>query len=97
VYPPRESSYSCRMPDGRALLQKAQCLRALRRPGEALELARPAGEISRLLGFCALEWEDTTAVRQWLYDSSLTQWRHYAAQLEGLRHQLVAAGVEVES
>jgi len=46
------------------------------------------GEIRRL---------DTPPVRQSLYDSSLTQWRHYATQLEGLRHQLVTADIEVDS
>ena len=72
-----------------------------------------AGETRRLLEFCGLQWEDdclafhrnptptTTAsaaqVRQSLYDSSIAQWRHYATQLEGLRRQLVAAGIEVES
>lgn len=70
------------------------------------------GETGRLLDFCGLEWEDaclafhhnpaptTTAsaaqVRQSLYDSSVAQWRHYAAQLDGLRQQLVAAGIEIE-
>ena len=71
------------------------------------------GETRRLLEFCGLEWEDAclafhqnptptttasaTQVRQSLYDSSIAQWRHYAPQLEGLRQQLVAAGIEVES
>jgi hypothetical protein len=72
------------------------------------------GETGRLLDFCDLAWEDscldfhrnpsptTTAsaaqVRQPLYDSSLHQWRHYERQLEGLRRQLIAAGIRnVES
>jgi len=71
------------------------------------------GETHRLLEFCGLEWEDAclafhhnptptttasaTQVRQSLYDSSIAQWRHYAPGLEGLRRQLVAAGIEVDS
>lgn len=67
------------------------------------------GETGRLLEFCGLAWEDacvdyhrnltptTTAsavqVRQPLYRSSIDQWRYYAAQLEGLRRQLLVAGV----
>jgi tetratricopeptide (TPR) repeat protein len=67
-------------------------------------------ESRRLLAACGLEWEDgclefhrnptvtTTAsasqVRRPIYDSSLKQWRHYAGQLEGLRNQLRAAGIE---
>jgi len=63
----------------------------------------------RLLAACGLEWEPgclqfhrnptatTTAsasqVRRPIYDSSLTQWRHYERQLEGLRNQLLAAGI----
>ena len=35
-------------------------------------------------------------VRQPLYDSSLHQWRHYAAQLTTLRDQLAAAGIAVD-
>lgn len=74
-------------------------------------VADQAGETRRLLDFCGLQWQDaclefqhnpaptTTAsavqVRQSLYDSSLAQWRHYAPQLEGLRRQLQAAGIEV--
>lgn len=62
----------------------------------------PPGEIRRLFAYCGLEWEETgpwvlqaPQVRQSLYDPSLTQWHHYATQLEGLRSQLVAAGIEV--
>jgi tetratricopeptide (TPR) repeat protein len=71
------------------------------------------GETRRLLQFCGLRWEDgcldfhrnpapsTTAsasqVRRSLYDSSIGQWRHYATHLEILRHQLLAAGLDVES
>jgi tetratricopeptide (TPR) repeat protein len=67
-------------------------------------------ESRRLLAVCGLEWEDgclefhrnptvtTTAsasqVRRPIYDSSLKQWRHYEGQLEGLRTQLLTAGIE---
>jgi tetratricopeptide (TPR) repeat protein len=67
-------------------------------------------ESRRLLHSCGLEWEDgclefyrnptatTTAsasqVRRPIYDSSLTQWLHYERQLEGLRTQLLAAGID---
>ncbi len=72
-----------------------------------------AGETRRLLQYCGLQWQDTclefhrnpapatTAsapqVRRPLYDSSMAQWRHYAPQLEGLRRQLLAAGLDVEN
>jgi tetratricopeptide (TPR) repeat protein len=75
-------------------------------------VADQAGETRRLLEFCGLEWEDAclafhhnptptttasaTQVRQSLYDSSIAQWRHYAPGLEGLRRQLVAAGIEMD-
>jgi hypothetical protein len=36
-------------------------------------------------------------VRQSLYDSSLAQWRHHESQLEGLRGQLLAAGIDAAS
>ncbi len=71
-----------------------------------------AGETRRLLEFCGLEWQEAclrfernpaatttasaTQVRKSLYDSSIEQWRHYAPQLEGLRKQLLAAGIELE-
>jgi hypothetical protein len=67
-------------------------------------------ESRRLLAACGLEWESgclefhrnptatTTAsasqVRRPIYDSSLTQWRHYERQLAGLRDQLLAAGLQ---
>jgi tetratricopeptide (TPR) repeat protein len=75
-------------------------------------VADQLGESRRLLEFCGLPWEDacldfhlnpapsTTAsahqVRRPLYESSVSQWRHYARQLEGLRRELIAAGIEVE-
>jgi hypothetical protein len=34
-------------------------------------------------------------VRRPIYTSSVAQWRHYAAELDGLKQQLAAAGVEV--
>ncbi len=72
-------------------------------------IADQLGESAKLLQFCGLEWEDacaqfhrnpaasTTAsasqVRRPIYDSSVTQWRHYESQLSGLRAQLEAAGI----
>jgi hypothetical protein len=74
-------------------------------------VADQLGATRRLLEFCGLEWEDacaafhrnpsasTTAsaaqVRRPIYDSSVAQWRHYAAELEPLRVALQAAGIEV--
>ncbi len=74
-------------------------------------IANQAEETRRLLEFCGLEWQDSclafhrnpaatttasaTQVRQALYDSSVEQWRHYATQLEGLRRQLLAGGIEL--
>jgi tetratricopeptide (TPR) repeat protein len=71
-------------------------------------IADQRAETHRLLEFCGLEWQDaclefhrnasatTTAsavqVRQPLYDSSVDQWRHYAAPLAPLKDQLRAAG-----
>jgi len=78
---------------------------------EAL-VADQLGEMRRLLDFCGLEWEDscvefhrnpqptTTAsaaqVRRPLYDSSVSQWRHYAAELAELSGLLSAAGISTE-
>ena len=78
---------------------------------EAL-VADQLGETRRLLDFCGLEWEDscvefhrnpqptTTAsaaqVRRPLYDSSVSQWRHYAAELAELSGLLSAAGISTE-
>jgi len=56
---------------------------------------RTASTIALQTGDAA--WEDTPQVRKSLYDASLAQWRHYATQLETLRAQLLAAGLEVES
>jgi tetratricopeptide (TPR) repeat protein len=75
---------------------------------EAL-VADQRGETRRLLDFCGLEWQDsciefhrnpsptTTAsaaqVRRRLYDSSVSQWRYYAAELAELSSVLRAAGM----
>jgi len=77
---------------------------------EAL-VADQLGETRRLLAFCGLEWEDacaqfqanpaasTTAsavqIRRPMYDTSVSQWRHYEAELAELRAQLNAAGVAI--
>jgi tetratricopeptide (TPR) repeat protein len=73
-------------------------------------VANQASESRSLLAACGLDWQDgclefhrnptatTTAsasqVRRPIYDSSLTQWRHYEKQLDGLRIQLQAAGID---
>jgi tetratricopeptide (TPR) repeat protein len=78
---------------------------------EAL-VADQEAQTRRLLEFCGLEWEqgcmqfqaNTTAtttasaaqVRRPLYATAVAQWRHYARQLEPLRQQLLAAGINVE-
>jgi tetratricopeptide (TPR) repeat protein len=70
------------------------------------------GETRRLLDACGLPWHDAclsfhtnptatrtasaSQVRRPIYASSLTQWRHYESQLEGLRSQLLAAGVDAQ-
>jgi hypothetical protein len=75
---------------------------------EAL-IADQLGETRRLLQFCGLDWQDACGrfyenpaasatasaaqVRRPIYTSSVAQWRHYEAQLAGLRAQLAAAGV----
>jgi tetratricopeptide (TPR) repeat protein len=74
-------------------------------------VADQQGETRKLLDFCGLEWQDacldfhrnsaatTTAsasqIRRPIYDSSVSQWRHYTAQLEPLRKQLNAAGMDL--
>jgi tetratricopeptide (TPR) repeat protein len=66
-------------------------------------------ETRKLLEFCGLPWEDacvdfhrnptatTTAsaaqVRRKIYDTSVTQWRHYESELAALRDQFEAAGI----
>ncbi len=75
---------------------------------EALIADQP-GETRKLLHFCGLEWQEACGrfhenpaasatasaaqVRRPIYASSVAQWRHYEAQLAGLRAQLAAAGV----
>jgi hypothetical protein len=72
-------------------------------------VADQIAESRKLLEFCGLEWEEacadfhrntaatTTAsasqVRQPIYDSSVAQWRNYAAQLASLGETLTAAGI----
>jgi Tfp pilus assembly protein PilF len=69
------------------------------------------GETRKLLEYCGLQWEDrclefhknpaaiTTAsasqVRKPLYDSAVSQWRHYEPQLADLEAQLRARGVDL--
>jgi hypothetical protein len=71
-------------------------------------VADQRAETRKLLEFCGLDWQEacmdfhrnasatTTAsavqVRQPLYDTSVDQWRHYAAPLAQLNDQLRAAG-----
>jgi hypothetical protein len=78
---------------------------------EALVADQP-GETRKLLDFCGLEWQDsclefhrnpsptTTAsaaqVRRRLYGTSVSQWRHYAAELEELRGLLCAGGISTD-
>ena len=72
-------------------------------------IADQLGETRKLLAFCDLEWQDacldfhrnasatTTAsasqIRRPLYDSSVSQWRHYETQLAALRADFEAAGI----
>ncbi|HEX2789988.1 MAG TPA: sulfotransferase [Steroidobacteraceae bacterium] len=75
-------------------------------------VADQLGQTRKLLQFCGLEWQDacaqfhhnpaptTTAsaaqVRQPIYDSSVSQWRHYEQQLAPLESQLSAAGIRTQ-
>jgi hypothetical protein len=52
----------------------------------------PRAEVSRLLDFCGLDWEEASLDFN-LYGTSVQQWRHHEAQLEGLRRQLIEAGL----
>jgi tetratricopeptide (TPR) repeat protein len=74
-------------------------------------VADQIGETRKLLEFCGLEWQDSCAefhrnptatttasasqVRRPIYDSSVNQWRHYAAQLAPLSAALESAGIEL--
>jgi tetratricopeptide (TPR) repeat protein len=65
-------------------------------------IADPIGETRRLLEFCRLEPSDAclasaAQIRQTSEETALSQWRHYAGQLDKLRDQLVVAGIEVSS
>jgi hypothetical protein len=75
-------------------------------------VADQLGQTRKLLQFCGLEWQDacahfhenaapsTTAsaaqVRQPIYDSSISQWRHYQQQLAPLSSRLQAAGLRTQ-
>jgi hypothetical protein len=52
------------------------------------------------LHFHSSDAPSTTAsavqVRRPLYDNAVAQWRHYVRQLEPLRRQLAAAGIDLE-
>ena len=77
---------------------------------EAL-IADQLGETRKLLAFCELDWQDACAqfhanpaasmtasavqIRRPIYDSSVSQWRHYEKQLAPLRSQLEAAGIDM--
>jgi tetratricopeptide (TPR) repeat protein len=77
---------------------------------EAL-VADQLGETRKLLAFCGLDWQDSCAqfhvnpaasttasavqIRRPIYDSSVSQWRHYETQLSGMRRRLEAAGVQM--
>jgi tetratricopeptide (TPR) repeat protein len=76
-------------------------------------VADQLGETRKLLQFCELDWEEacvefhrnksatTTAsasqVRRPVYDSSVSQWRHYERGLAPLRQALESAGIDVNS
>jgi tetratricopeptide (TPR) repeat protein len=69
----------------------------------------PARQTRQLLEFCGLDWEDAcadfhvnaaptttasaTQVRRPLYNTSVSQWRHYATQLAPLQQELQEAGI----
>ncbi len=74
-------------------------------------VADQLSETRKLLAFCGLDWQDgcaqfqenatasTTAsaaqIRRPIYESSVSLWRHYARELEGVGHQLQAAGIAI--
>jgi tetratricopeptide (TPR) repeat protein len=71
-------------------------------------VADQLGETRKLLAHCGLEWEErcvafhenpaasTTAsasqIRRPIYDSSVSQWRHYERELTELRNEIAAGG-----
>jgi len=73
-------------------------------------VADPVRQTRQLLEYCGLDWEEscihfhtntvpsTTAsasqVRRGLYNTSVSHWRHYAAQLAPLHEQLKEAGID---
>jgi tetratricopeptide (TPR) repeat protein len=75
-------------------------------------VADQVGETRKLLDFCGLEWQDacvefqrnpaatTTAsavqIRRRVYDSSVSQWRHYSKHLEQLNGMLLGAGIATD-
>jgi hypothetical protein len=72
-------------------------------------VAEQLTETRKLLAFCGLDWEDacatfhrnpapsTTAsasqIRRPIYTSSVSQWRHYEAQLSDLKDKIASAGI----
>jgi tetratricopeptide (TPR) repeat protein len=74
-------------------------------------VAHQLPETRKLLAYCGLDWQDSCAefhrnpsatttasasqVRRPIYDSSVAQWQHYAAQLAGFGDALKSAGVEL--
>jgi len=75
-------------------------------------VAAQVGTTRELLDFCGLGWEDgclafhrnpaptntasAVQVRRRIYDTSVSQWRHYEQQLEPLRAHLTTLGVECD-
>jgi tetratricopeptide (TPR) repeat protein len=75
-------------------------------------VADQVGETRKLLDFCGLDWQDacvefhrnpaatTTAsavqIRRRVYDSSVSQWRHYSKQLAQLNGMLLGAGIATD-
>ena len=73
-------------------------------------VADQAGVTRALLEFCGLEWQDSclqfhrnpapantasaVQVRRPIYDTSVSQWRHFEMQLQPLRAHLTALGVD---
>ncbi len=74
-------------------------------------VADQLAETRKLLAFCDLDWQESCArfqdnatasttasaaqIRRPIYDSSVSLWRHYARELEGLGSQLRAAGIAI--
>ncbi|MFZ2509371.1 MAG: sulfotransferase [Steroidobacteraceae bacterium] len=76
-------------------------------------VADQRGETSRLLEYCGLDWQESCVefhrtpapsmthsahqVRRPIYDSAVAHWRHYERELEGLRRQLQASGIDLSA